>query len=72
MAEDVPYEFEKMGKLEVELPETTKMEKIQKKVVEIAGKHGADAIMIDNFDMETGKFTIVSNRGGRKGKDGSN
>lgn len=70
-SEDVPQEYEEMGKLEVELPASKKMEKIQNKVVQIAGKHGADAVMIDNFDMETGAFTTVSSRGGKKNEDGS-
>lgn len=71
-AEDVPRAYEEMGKLEVELPESHKLEKIQKKVIAIAAKHGADAVMIDNFDMTTGGFTTVSSSGGGRNKDGGN
>ena len=68
---DVPADFEQMGKLEVELPESKNMDKIQKKVVDIAAKKGADAVMIDNFDMTTGGFTTVESGARKKDKKNS-
>lgn len=69
---DVPKDYEEMGKLEVQLPSSKKLEKIQDKVIEIAGDHGADAVLIDNFDMKTGGFTTVSSNTGKREKEGQN
>lgn len=67
---DVPADFEQMGKLEVTMSEKKNMDKIQKKLVEIAATKGADAVMIDNFDMETGGFTTVTAGSKNKNKGG--
>ena len=69
---DVPADFEQMGKLEVQMPDSKKMDKIQKKLVDIAASKGADAVMIDNFDMETGGFTTVQSGAKNKKKGDDN
>ena len=35
-----------------------------------AAKHGADAVIIDNFDLTTGGFTSGTVGGGKAGKKG--
>ena len=54
---DVTKEFEVMGKLQAEMPADNNSDKMQRKVMREAAKRGADAVLIDNFDLTTGGFT---------------
>lgn len=56
---DVFEPYEVMGKLDVALPSSMNMNKIQSKVMAIARSKGADALIIDNFDQTTGGFVTT-------------
>jgi hypothetical protein len=67
---DVKKEFEVMGKLQAEMPADNNSDKMQRKVMREAAKRGADAVLIDNFDLTTGGFTSGGVGGGKRGKKG--
>jgi len=67
---DVQKEFEVMGKLQAEMPADNNSDKMQRKVMREAAKRGADAVLIDNFDLTTGGFTSGGVGGGKRGKKG--
>lgn len=68
--QDIQKEYEVMGKLQTEMPGNTNMEKVQRKIMNKAAQNGADAVLIDNFDLVTGGFTSGSVGGGKRGKKG--
>ena len=59
-----------MGKLEAEMPAENNSDKLQRKVMREAARKGADAVLIDNFDLTTGGFTSGSVGGGKRGNKG--
>jgi hypothetical protein len=67
---DISEPFEIMGKMDVTVPEKMKTEKIQRKVQATAAKKGADAIIIDNFDMQAGSFVTTGGNISRESEDG--
>jgi len=67
---DISEPFEIMGKMDVTVPEKMKTEKIQRKVQSTAAKKGADAIIIDNFDMQAGSFVTTGGNVSRQSEDG--
>ncbi len=67
---DIPYAFEIMGKLDVEMPANRSTVKIQKKVMQIAADNGANVVLIDNFDLSTGGFTSAAVGGDGVGNNG--
>ncbi|NUM51460.1 MAG: hypothetical protein HUU48_10125 [Flavobacteriales bacterium] len=67
---DISEPFEVMGKMDVTVPEKMKTEKIQRKVQSTAAKKGADAIIVDNFDMQAGSFITTGGNISRESEDG--
>jgi len=67
---DVKKEYEVMGKLQAEMPADNNSDKLQRKVMREAARKGADAVIIDNFDLTTGGFTSGGVGGGKRGKKG--
>jgi hypothetical protein len=68
--QDVNREYEIMGKLQAEMPSTMNMEKVQRKLMNEAAQKGADAVLIENFDLVTGGFRSAGVGGGKSGKKG--
>jgi len=68
--QDIQKEYEVMGKLQTEMPGNTNMEKVQRKIMQKAASNGADAVLIDNFDLVTGGFSSGSVGGGKRGRNG--
>jgi 2-oxoglutarate dehydrogenase complex dehydrogenase (E1) component-like enzyme len=65
--QDVPKEYEVMGKVMAEVPYSKKMNYVQKKIETVARENGADAILLSDIDVrQTGSKSArggVSKRG---------
>jgi hypothetical protein len=68
--QDIGKDYEIMGKLQVEMPGNKNMEKIQRRIMQKAAQNGADAVLIDNFDLVTGGFATGGVGAGKRGKKG--
>ena len=78
--QDVPENYEVMGKVMAEVPYSKKLDYIQKKIETVAREHGADAILLSDVEIRKTGYTSggggVSKRGkvnvgggGRKSSD---
>lgn len=68
--QDVPHDYEVMGKVTAEVPYNKKLKYIQNKVMNLASQNGADAVLFSDVDIRSTGYTKASggaSTGGKKG-----
>ncbi|MCF8364438.1 MAG: hypothetical protein K9H16_01560 [Bacteroidales bacterium] len=68
--QDVPYDYEVMGKVTAEVPYSKKLKYIQNKVMNLASQNGADAVLFSDVDIRSTGYTKASGGASTGGKRG--
>jgi len=66
--QDVPKEYEVMGKVMAEVPYSKKMNYVQKKIEAVARENGADAILLSDIDIRKTGSKSASGGASKRGK----
>ncbi len=66
--QDVPQEYEVMGKVMAEVPYSKKMDYVQKKIEAVARENGADAILLSDIDIRKTGSKSAGGGASKRGK----
>ena len=66
--QDVPKDYEVMGKVMAEVPYAKKLKYVQSKIESVAREHGADAFILSDIDIRTTGSTSASGGASTGGK----
>jgi hypothetical protein len=68
--QDVPRDYEVMGKVMAEVPYNKKLKYIQNKVMNLAAQNGADAVLFSDVNIRSTGYTRATGNAGTGGKKG--
>jgi len=68
--QDVPYDYEVMGKVTAEVPYNKKLKYIQNKVMNLASQNGADAVLFSDVNIRSTGYSKATGGGSTGGKKG--
>jgi len=66
--QDVPENYEVMGKVMAEVPYSKKLDYVQKKIEAVAREHGADAILLSDVNIRKTGYTSAGGGASSHGK----